>query len=234
MSAKPLTPNPVSRDIAAFLEAVDKTPVSSRKPSGRLIFAMDATASRGPSWDMAMSIQADMFAEAEALGGLEVQLLYYRGLAECRASAWTSNAKELGRLMSRVEVLAGRTQIGRVLRHALKEAGMGAVNALVFIGDALEENIDLLANSAGQLGLRGVPVFMFHEGGGETAASAFKHIAKVSGGAYALFDASSPGTLRALLRAVAAFAAGGSRALEDYGRKNGGEVLKITSQMTGR
>ena len=93
-----LPPNQVSRDIAAFLEAVDKTPVSSRKPSGRLIFAMDATASRGPSWDMAMSIQADMFAEAEALGGLEVQLLYYRGLAECRASAWTSNAKELGRL----------------------------------------------------------------------------------------------------------------------------------------
>ncbi|NKB44807.1 MAG: VWA domain-containing protein [Alphaproteobacteria bacterium] len=234
MCAKPLTPDTVSSNIAAFLDTADKTPVRSEKSTGRLIFAMDATASRSPTWDMAMSIQADMFSEASALGGLEVQLVYYRGLMECRSSSWTRDASELGRLMSKVDVLAGRTQIERVLKHALKEAGTGAVNALVFIGDAMEENVDLLADAAGQLGLRGVPVFMFHEGGGEPAASAFKHIAKVSGGAYCLFDASSPGALRALLRAVAAFAAGGARALEDYGRKHGGSVLQISEQMTGR
>ena len=234
MCAKPLTPDSVSRDVAAFLNAADKTPVRSETPTGRLIFAMDATASRGPSWDMAMSIQADMFTEAAALGGLEVQLVYYRGLMECRSSGWTRDAAELGRLMGKVGLLAGRTQVERVLKHTLKEAGEGVVNALVFIGDAMEENVDLLADAAGQLGLRGVPVFMFHEGGGEPAASAFKHIAKVSGGAYCLFDASSPGALRALLRAVAAFAAGGARALEDYGRKHGGQVQQISDQMTRR
>ncbi|MBT5240287.1 MAG: VWA domain-containing protein [Rhodospirillaceae bacterium] len=234
MCAKPLTPDSVSSSVAAFLNAAETTPVRSENPTGRLIFAMDATASRGPTWDMAMSIQADMFTEASALGGLEVQLVYYRGLMECRSSGWTRDGPELGRLMGKVGLLAGRTQIERILKHALKETGMGVVNALVFIGDAMEENVDLLADAAGQLGLRGVPVFMFHEGGGEPAASAFKHIAKVSGGAYCLFDVSSPGALRALLRAVAAFAAGGARALEDYGRKHGGHVQQISDQMTRR
>lgn len=231
MCAKPLTSSGVSRDVSAFLDVAEKVPVVSGKPSGRLIFAMDATASRGPSWDIAMSIQADMFSEASALGGLEVQLVFYRGLVECRSSKWTRDAAELGRLMSKVGFLAGRTQIDRILRHALKESERGPVNAVVFIGDAMEENIDLLADAAGQLGLKNVPVFMFHEGGGEPAASAFKHIAKVSGGAYSPFDASSPGALRALLRAVAAFAAGGKKALEAYGREQGGQVQRITDQV---
>lgn len=234
MCAKPLTPKTVSRDVSAFLETAAQTPVLSEEPSGRLIFAMDATASRGPSWDVAMSIQADMFSEASSLGGLEVQLVYYRGLLECRASKWTREASELGRLMSKVGFLAGRTQIEKVLRHTLKESESRKVNALVFIGDAMEESLDLLADAAGQLGLRNVPVFMFHEGGGEPAASAFKHVAKVSGGAYCLFDSSSPGALRALLRAVATFAAGGAKALESYGRAKGGVVRQITDQMARR
>lgn len=232
MCAKPLTSSGVSRDVSAFLDVAEKVTVLSGKPSGRLIFAMDATASRGPSWDVAMSIQADMFSEASALGGLEVQLVFYRGLLECRSSKWTRDAAELGRLMSKVGFLAGRTQIDRIFRHALKESERGQVNAVVFIGDAMEENLDLLADAAGQLGLKNVPVFMFHEGGEEPAASAFKHIAKVSGGAYSPFDANSPGALRALLRAVAAFAAGGKKALEAYGREQGGQVQRITDQMT--
>lgn len=234
MCAKPLSPNSLSRDVSAFLETAGQTPVLSEKPSGRLIFAMDATASRGPTWDVAMSIQADMFSEASSLGGLEVQLVYYRGLLECQASKWTRDSSELGRLMGKVGFLAGRTQIERVLHHTLKESETRKVNALVFIGDAMEESLDLLADAAGQLGLRNVPVFMFHEGGGEPAASAFKHVAKVSGGAYCLFDSSSPGALRALLRAVAAFAAGGARALESYGREQGELVRQITDQMARR
>lgn len=234
MSTKPPSASTRGQDVAAFLETAARTPVQTDNPKGRLIFAMDATASRAPAWDMAISIQADMFNAAAALGGLEVQLVYYRGLAECRASAWTRDAAGLGRLMSKVGVLAGRTQIERVLRHALKETSKGKVNAVVFIGDAMEENIDLLADAAGQLGLRGVPVFMFHEGGGEPVAGAFKHIAKVSGGAYCLFDTSSPERLRNLLRAVAAFAAGGTQALTELGERQGGDVLQIANQMTNR
>lgn len=175
-----------------------------------------------------------MFTEAASLGGLEVQLVYYRGLGECRSSAWTRDAAGLGRLMSKVGVLAGRTQIERVLRHALKEAEKGKVNASVFIGDAMEENIDLVADAAGQLGIRGVPVFVFHEGGFEPAATALRHVAKITGGAYCPFDAGSPNKLRALLRAVAAFAAGGTQALTDYSKRHGGDVLQIANQMGKR
>lgn len=231
MSGKPLAPGNVSQSVSSFLETAKAVPAKTEQANGRLIFAMDATASRGPTWDVAISIQADMFSEAASLGGLDVQLVFYRGLAECRSSGWTRDAAELGRLMSKVGFLAGRTQIERVLRHALKESGDKKVNALVFIGDAMEENVDLLADAAGQLGLRGVPVFMFHEGGGEPAASAFKHIAKVSGGAYCLFDSASPGALRSLLRAVAAFAAGGVKALESFESKQGGSLLRLTEQL---
>lgn len=233
MSNNPLTPDSKNTNVAEFLNQVAKTPSKPVQTVGRLIFAMDATASRGPTWDMAIGIQAGMFEEAASLGGLDVQLVFYRGLAECRSSAWTQDATEMGRLMQKVGFLAGRTQIERVLRHTLKETAVQKVNALVFIGDAMEENLDLLADAAGHLGLKGVPVFMFHEGGGEPAASAFKHIAKVSGGAYCLFDAGSPGALRALLRAVAAFAAGGPKALQDYSRAHGGAALQITDQMKG-
>lgn len=233
MSKNPLAPEAKNTNVAAFLDQVAKTPSRPVQTVGRLIFAMDATASRGPTWDMAISIQADMFQEAASLGGLDVQLVFYRGLAECRSSAWIKDPAEMGRLMQKVGFLAGRTQIERVLRHTLKETATQEVNALVFIGDAMEENLDLLADAAGQLGLKGVPVFMFHEGGGEPAASAFKHIAKVSGGAYCLFDAGSPGALRALLRAVAAFVAGGPKALRDHGRAHGGAALQITDQMKG-
>ncbi|MDE0801218.1 MAG: VWA domain-containing protein [Rhodospirillaceae bacterium] len=232
MCAKPLTSSIVSRDVSSFLDEAKQVPIVSDGPSGRLIFAMDATASRGPSWDVAMSIQSDMFSEASALGGLEVQLVFFRGLFECRSSKWTRDAAELGRLMSKVGFLAGRTQIERVLRHVIKEAERGQVNAVVLIGDAMEESLDLVADAAGQLGLKNVPAFIFHEGGGEPAASAFKHIAKVSGGAYSPFDANSPGALRALLRAVAAYAAGGKKALEACGHEQGGDVQRITSQMT--
>ena len=38
--------------------------------------------------------------------------------------------------------------------------------------------------------------------------------------------------LRELLRAVAVYAAGGQRALEDYSRRTGGEVLRLTRQLT--
>ena len=39
------------------------------------------------------------------------------------------------------------------------------VDALVFVGDAMEENVDRLCQLAGELGLNGVPIFLFHEGG---------------------------------------------------------------------
>jgi hypothetical protein len=227
-----LTDRSSSAEVAAFLEKVAIAPQAPQgEGKGRLIFAMDATGSRGPTWDRACHIQAQMFTETDALGGLEVQLIYYRGFGECRASPWVGKTKELLRFMTRVYCLAGHTQIRKVLKRAIKETEQKKVGALVFVGDALEEDIDELGHLAGKLGLLGLPCFMFHEGFDVAARNAFKQIARLSGGAYAPFDANSPQQLRDLLAAVAVYAAGGRPALVDYSRKTGGVVPQLTHQL---
>jgi len=81
--------------------------------------------------------------------------------------------------------------------------------------------------------LLGVPIFVFHEGGDPIAGAAFRQIAKLSRGAYLSFDLASAERLKELLGAVAVYAAGGYRALADYGERKGGAVLRLTSQLRG-
>jgi len=219
-------------DVEEFLKKVAATPVT--KPAGqrgRLMFAIDATASREPTWDMACHLQSEMFEETASLGGLDVQLVYYRGFGECRATPWVGNSRDLVERMNRVRCLGGRTQIRKVLHHAMKETKRQPVDALVFVGDCMEENVDKLCHQAGELGLLGVRAFMFHEGGEPVARRAFEQIAQLTGGAYCPFDAGSAKQLKELLSAVAVYAAGGRRALEDLGAKRGGAALLITHQL---
>ena len=144
-----------------------------------------------------------------------------------------SNAADLHRVMRRVSCLGGETQIERVLAHAIGETRVRRVNALVFVGDAMEENVDRLCQLAGELGLNGVPIFLFHEGGNPIVARAFRQMARLSRGAYLRFDLASADRLKDLLGAVAVYAAGGYRALAAYGEKKGGEVLRLTAQLQG-
>ncbi|MFN4089139.1 MAG: VWA domain-containing protein [Alphaproteobacteria bacterium] len=221
-----------SADVEDFLRRVQSAPPPRPGGSrGRLIFAMDATASRGPTWDRACQIQAEMFLATAALGGLDVQLVFYRGFGECKASPWVSDASALARKMTAVACLGGQTQIGRVLGHAARECRRQRVNALVFVGDAFEEAIDDVCAQAGELGLLGMPAFMFHEGFDPVARNAFEQIARLTGGACCSFDGSSADQLKALLRAVAVFAAGGMAALEDHGRRHGGEAARLSGQL---
>ena len=221
------------RAVADFLRKVAAVPkpVAAGATRGRLIVALDATASREPSWDRACQIQAEMFQVTSSLGGLEVQLAYYRGFGLFESSAWVADAKGLAQEMTGVHCLAGNTQILRVLRHALAETATRKVNALVFVGDCMEEDVDRLCHDAGRLGVLGVPAFMFQEGQEPIAMRAFRQIAKLTGGAYCSFDSSSARQLRELLSAVAVFAAGGRLALADYGRRTGGAALQITKQV---
>jgi hypothetical protein len=222
-------------EVADFLRKVAAAPLTPKGEwRGRLIFAMDATASREPTWDRACHIQAEMFKETDALGGLEVQLIYYRGYRECKASRWAGNADQLLRYMTGVTCLAGHTQIRKVLKRALKETKEKRVGALIFVGDAIEEDIDDLGHLAGQLGIQGLPCFMFHEGHDPAAAKAFQQIARLSGGAYVPFDATSPRQLRDLLSAVAVYAAGGRPALQDFSARTGGVVPQLTHQLQGK
>jgi hypothetical protein len=226
-----LTSGPSSREVDAFLEAVKQTPAVRSQSTGRLMFAMDATASREPTWDRACQLQAEMFTAAAEQGGLEVQLVYFRGFHEFHVTPWAADAPALARSMTRVHCAGGLTQIERVLRHAGREAGSRQVNALVYVGDCMEENVDLLCQRAGELGLKGLPAFMFQEGFDTVAERAFKEIARLSRGAWSRFDAGSAGELTSLLRAVAVYASGGAGALRTFARNEGGLAKQLAHQL---
>ncbi len=218
-SAEPASDGDVA-DFIAKMKAVGPLQTGAR---GRLIFAMDATMSRAPTWDMALAHQAEMFDAVKAVGGLDVQLVYFRGFGECRASKWVGDPTALARLMTTVSCQGGKTQIGKVLGHARGEASQHKVNAMVYVGDCVEEDIDKLCAKAGELKLVGIPMFVFQEGRDANASTAFAEIARITGGAHCRFDQGASGQLRDLLTAVAVYAAGGRRALEALSDQRRGE-----------
>ena len=219
--------------IDAFVKKVRSTPaIKPGGERGRLIFAMDATASREPSWDRACQIQGEMFSETAALGGLDIQLCYYRGYGEFEASPWLSSADALLQRMTSVSCRGGYTQIEKVLRQAIEQTKQKKVQALVFVGDCMEEDVDRLCHLAGELGMLGVPAFMFHEGTEPVAQRAFREIARLTRGAYCAFDASSAEQLRDLLSAVAVYAAAGQKALRDFSKDRSEVVRQLTHQLS--
>jgi hypothetical protein len=219
-----------SEDIAAFVAKARAMSPHAAGARGRLVFALDATMSRQPTWDMACALQADMFREAAALGSLDIRLVYYRGLSECRATGWISDSAHLAKLMGGIACQGGNTQIGKVLSEARREAVASGVRAVVFVGDAMEEPVDALCAKAGELGLLKVPVFMFQEGQDGVAEQTFREIARLTGGAWCRFDPGAAAQLRELLRAAAAYAAGGRAALQRLS-KTGSGAAKLLGQM---
>ena len=218
-------------DIEAFLGQVKTLdPAVKSGERGRLIFALDATMSRQPTWDTACHLQAEMFREAAGVGGLDLQLVYYRGFGECRASKWIAEPQGFGELMSRIDCRGGQTQIAKVLAHARSENDRGKVAALVFVGDATEESLDALCAGAGELGLRSVPALMFQEGSDPICEQAFREIARLTHGAYCRFAPGAASELGELLRAAAAYAAGGMKALAAL-RASSTSASKLIEQM---
>ena len=222
-----------SGDVADFLRQLREIAPATTTGRGRLVFAMDATMSRQPTWDMALALQAEMFDIVREIGGLDVQLVYFRGAGECRASKWVADPAALARLMTTVQCRGGYTQIGKVLSHARTETEKRRISALVYVGDCMEEQVDELCGRAGELALLGVPVFMFQEGGDATAARAFREIASLTKGACCQFDQGSAAQLRELLRAVAVYAAGGVKALQRLADARGGAAARrLLADMT--
>jgi hypothetical protein len=219
-------------EVDAFLTQVKTLgPAVKAGTRGRLIFALDATMSRQPTWDQACKLQAEMFGEAAAAGGLDIQLVYYRGLAECRASPWVGEPDRLGALMSRIDCRGGHTQIAKVLAHARRENDKTKIGALVFVGDAMEESLDDLSAGAGELGLRSVPAFMFQEGYDPVCEQAFRELARLTRGAYCRFAPGAAHELGELLRAAAAYAAGGLKALADLQARHSTGAARLLEQL---
>ena len=207
--------------VDAFVEAAKRAPAPITSGRGRLIFALDATMSREPTWDLAQALQGRMFEAAARRGGLDVQLAYFRGLNECRVTNFVSGGAGLAELMSRISVQGGATQLRRVLAHARNEARRAPLGGLVFVGDAMEERIDPLLATAAELALAGVKAFMFQEGEDPAARRSFKEIARLTGGAYETFNAGAAARLEALLGAAAVYAAGGWTALAAHADRDG-------------
>ncbi len=228
--AVPQAGTSTAEDIAAFVAKAHALSPHAPGAKGRLIFALDTTMSRQPTWDMACALQADMFRETAALGSLDIRLVYYRGFSECRATGWISDSTRLAALMSKIDCRGGDTQIGKVLTEARREAVASGVRAVVFVGDAMEEKVDELCAKAGELGMLKVPVFLFQEGHDAVAEQAFREIARLTGGAWCRFDPGAAAQLRELLRAAAAYAAGGREALLKLSKSASG-AAKLISQM---
>ncbi|MCY4265296.1 MAG: VWA domain-containing protein [Gammaproteobacteria bacterium] len=215
------------RDVASFLNKVANLPTTAG--AARLIFALDATASRQPTWDLATQLQAEMFTIAQSLGGLTLQLCYFRGLGQFFSSDWHSDGNELLQLMTRIHCEAGATQLEQVLRHAMRQQQSSPVKGIVFIGDAMEEDRNTLTGLAGKLGLLNVPLFIFQEGAEPLAQQVFLELSRLSGGACMQFDRTSAGQLKDLLRAVAVYAAGGRQALSNFS-KTSSETVRLLQQ----
>ena len=210
-------------DIAKFVQTARQV---AAEPGGRLVFALDATMSRQPTWDRACEIQASMFDAAGQTSGLAVQLVFFRGHGECKASKWVTNPQALSSVMTGIQCRGGTTQISKVLTHTAKEHQKNKVAALVFIGDAMEENVDVLCQKAGELGIQGVKAFMFQEGLDAPTETAFREIARLTHGAYMRLDENSAAQLRELLKAVAAYAVGGQQALQHQTGKSAQALLE--------
>jgi hypothetical protein len=166
-------------------------------PRARVIFAVDATASREASWNVARDLQAKMFIEAGAAGLLQLQLVYFQANT-CRASKWATRGEELARWMGAIQCETGLTQIEKVLQHALREHEKAPVHGITFIGDSMEENIDKLGALADELGAAGVPVHMCQEGDDIIARNAFRLLALKTGGTYSAFNSAMPQTIERL------------------------------------
>lgn len=215
-----------------FLAEASRAKHPVERSTHRLLFGIDATASRQPTWDLACELHAELFAEAARVGNIAIQLCYYRGLNEFVATRWATTPSQLRDQMIAVACRGGRTQVGRLLKHTLDEASRNPVRALVFIGDCFEEDERDVLQWAGQLAIRALPVFIFQERGDRQAGRVFSSIARMTGGAHVPFDGNAPGELRRLLGAVARYAAGGRPALERYAEQLGTqETRALLSQL---
>jgi hypothetical protein len=220
----------------AALARLDQIEVRCEKTarSGRLLFGVDLTSSRQPSFNQAQRAMTAMFETIKTIGAIAVKLIYFRGMNECRESKWYDDPRILIESMRRLSCDAGITQIARLLSLALSEEGQ--VSGLVFVGDHCEDGADAVLTLAEKLGQRSMPIFVFHECADDDHASLlakpiFKGMAEVSGGVYVEFKLNSSDVLRELLIGMGAFVTGGCEGLSQIPRPQTQEARQLQSRL---
>lgn len=201
----------------------------------RLLFSMDATASREASWNVAKEITDAMFKAVPGI--LDVALAYHGGGRLQELTPFSPNAKVFLDKLHTVQCKAGTTALNDILDKA---TDISQLKALIYIGDCFEENPALAVELAQQLKLKGIRCFMFHDtsSGSQgydvaTAHEVFGQIAQITGGALLPFDENSPEMVKQLLEVIAVYASLGIKALEQKAKYLPAARL-LLEQMKGR
>ncbi len=179
----------------------------------RLVFAVDATASREPAWAAARQVTDSL---VKALPGeLDVALAVHGGSIVHTFTAFTADATTLRDRAAGVSCMAGLTRLLPILATSLKQQ---SVRVIVYIGDVFEENLPHGRRLADSLGAQGTKLIVLHDtaaGSARQDAEVFWDLAKRTGGCVLPFDSSAPGKLRDILSAVAVYAVGGEKLLRE-------------------
>jgi len=232
------TPGPLSRlfnrvvSMAASIPArfTDTEPPVDPTTGPRLIFAVDATASREPAWTAARQVTDTL---VRALPGeLKVALAVHGGGRVHTFTQFTSDAATLRDRAAGVTCQAGLTRLLPILATSLKHQG---IRVVIYIGDVFEENITQGRKLADAMGARGTKLIVLHDTAAATArqdAELFWDLTKRTGGCVVPFDANAPRKLRELLSAVAVYAVGGERMLR--GRLDLPGAVALLDHLGGR
>jgi len=205
-----------------------RSPKPSGKSDGRLVFIIDATASREHSWQAAQEIQIQMFEAARQFGNLHVRLMFFGG-DYFEDTGWTDDPNYLKQKMAPVQCIGGYTQYLKAFTKLDSEINSGCV---VLVGDCFEhynKDEQNIYNIANRLGLRKCPVFCLHEG--NLYEDHFNKIAEVSGGAYLNFGPGISLQLNDCFKSVAAFSTGGLKALDQLKSKGDKAASKMKNQL---
>ncbi len=126
-------------------------PVEAGASGGpRLIFAVDATASREPAWTAARRV-TDALVKALP-GELDVALAVHGGSRVHTFTAFTKDAATLRDRAAGVACEAGLTRLLPILSASLKHQ---AVRVVVYIGDVFEESLNQGRRLADAMGAQG-------------------------------------------------------------------------------
>ena len=179
----------------------------------RLVFAVDATASREPAWAAARQV-TDALVKALP-GELDVALAVHGGSRVHTFTAFTSDASTLRDRAAGVACHAGMTRLLPILATSLKQQ---SVRVVIYIGDVFEESLPQGRQLADAMGGRGTKLIVLHDTadpGARRDAEVFWDLAKRTGGCVLPFDAGASGKLRDILSAVAVYAVGGEKLLRE-------------------
>lgn len=185
-------------------------PVVEQRP--RLVFGVDATASRQPAWESAQRITDRMF---DAIpGALDVALAVHGG---SRVHTFTQFSSDVGLFRGKaaaVRCMAGETKLCDLMERALESGG---VRVMSYIGDAFEESREMALALADRFRARGIRLVILADQPSPATLEFFQQLVARAGGAVLDFRAEQLDVMGEVLEGVAALAVGGRKLLAGRG-----------------